>query len=70
MDNRTEVLVSEGGAYTAYKLDEELIEFRTAIDDGDFGRAVVFLETLGATLLLPFSGLFLLCNTLLYSFVE
>ena len=48
VDGRTEVLVSEGGAFTAYKLEEDLIEFRTAIDDGDFGRAVLFLETLGA----------------------
>ena len=50
MDGRTEVLVSEGGAFTAYKLEEDLIEFRTAIDDGDFGRAVLFLESLGAPL--------------------
>ncbi len=30
----------------SYTLDEGLIEFGTAIDDGDFGRAVAFLETL------------------------
>ena len=30
----------------SYTLDEGLIEFGTAIEDGDFGRAVVFLESL------------------------
>lgn len=30
----------------SYALDEGLIEFGTAIDDGDFLRALVFLETL------------------------
>ena len=46
-----------GGAVTAYKLDEELIEFRTAIEDGDFVRAVLFLETLGTCLLICSSSL-------------
>ena len=30
----------------SYTLDEGLIEFGTAIDDGDYGRAVMFLESL------------------------
>ncbi|CAH1772611.1 unnamed protein product [Owenia fusiformis] len=45
-DNKTEVLVKEGVTTISYTLDEGLIEFGTAIDDGDFGRAVTFLETL------------------------
>ncbi|KAL5017204.1 hypothetical protein ScPMuIL_006793 [Solemya velum] len=45
-DGKTEVIVSEGVATISYTLDEGLIEFGTAIDDGDFERAVTFLETL------------------------
>lgn len=30
----------------SYELDEGLIEFGTAIDDGDFNRAIAFLESL------------------------
>ena len=37
-DNKTEVLVNEGVTTVSYALDEGLIEFGTAIDDGDFGR--------------------------------
>ncbi|XP_063414390.1 intraflagellar transport protein 172 homolog isoform X2 [Mytilus trossulus] len=45
-DGKTEVLVNEGVSTVSYTLDEGLIEFGTAIDDGDFERAVSFLETL------------------------
>jgi intraflagellar transport protein 172 len=45
-DGKTEVLVNEGVTTVSYTLDEGLIEFGTAIDDGDFARAVAFLETL------------------------
>ncbi|CAC5423828.1 IFT172 [Mytilus coruscus] len=45
-DGKTEVLVNEGVSTISYTLDEGLIEFGTAIDDGDFERAVSFLETL------------------------
>ncbi|KAH9500287.1 hypothetical protein Btru_073626 [Bulinus truncatus] len=45
-DGRTDVLVSEGVNTVAYTLDEGLIEFGTAVDDGDYARAVAFLETL------------------------
>uniref|UniRef100_A0A914XG62 Anaphase-promoting complex subunit 4-like WD40 domain-containing protein n=1 Tax=Plectus sambesii TaxID=2011161 RepID=A0A914XG62_9BILA len=42
----TEVIVLEGSMQAAYQLDEGLIEFGTAMDDNDFGRAVTFLEQL------------------------
>lgn len=45
-DGRTEVVVDEGGNIVSYGLDEGLIEFGTAIDDGNFQRAMDFLETL------------------------
>lgn len=45
-EGKTEVLVHEGVTSVAYALDEGLIEFGTAIDDGDYSRAVAFLETL------------------------
>ena len=34
----TEVLVRDGVNTLSYTLDESLIEFRTAVDDGNFGR--------------------------------
>ena len=37
-DGKTEVLVNEGVTTISYTLDEGLIEFRTAVDDGDFVR--------------------------------
>jgi hypothetical protein len=37
-DGKTEVLVNEGVTTVSYTLDEGLIEFGTAIDDGDYGR--------------------------------
>jgi len=37
-DGKTDVLVNEGVTTVAYTLDEGLIEFGTAIDDGDFAR--------------------------------
>ncbi|XP_042189213.1 intraflagellar transport protein 172 homolog [Callorhinchus milii] len=43
---KTEVIVTEGVNTISYTLDEGLIEFGTAIDDGDYDRAVAFLETL------------------------
>lgn len=30
-----------------YLLDEGLVEFGTAVNDNDYGRAVLYLETLG-----------------------
>lgn len=35
---KTEVIVTEGVNTVSYTLDEGLIEFGTAIDDGDFHR--------------------------------
>jgi len=49
-DGKTEVLVNEGVTTISYTLDEGLIEFGTAIDDGDFPRAVAFLESLEMSL--------------------
>ena len=40
------MVVQSGVDTVSYTLDEGLIEFGTAIEDGDFGRAVVFLESL------------------------
>ncbi|KAK7878726.1 hypothetical protein WMY93_030965 [Mugilogobius chulae] len=45
-DGKTNVIVSEGLNTVTYTLDEGLIEFGTAIDDGDYDRATAFLETL------------------------
>ncbi|XP_067032279.1 intraflagellar transport protein 172 homolog isoform X2 [Acropora muricata] len=49
-DGKTEVLVNEGVTTISYTLDEGLIEFGTAVDDGDFVRAVTFLESLEMSL--------------------
>ena len=38
VDGKTEVVVNEGVTNISYTLDEGLIEFGTAIDDGDFVR--------------------------------
>ncbi|CAG0880914.1 unnamed protein product [Cyprideis torosa] len=46
---RTEVVIQEGSHQSSVILDEGLVEFRTAVDDGDFGRAVAFLEMLDMT---------------------
>jgi intraflagellar transport protein 172 len=45
-DGKTEVLVVEGQHQLSYELDEGLIEFGTAVDDGDFNRAIAYLESL------------------------
>lgn len=45
-NGKTEVLVSEGFNKVSYALDEGLVEFGTAVDDGDYDRAANFLETL------------------------
>ncbi|XP_039387206.1 intraflagellar transport protein 172 homolog isoform X2 [Mauremys reevesii] len=45
-NGKTEVIVAEGVNTVSYTLDEGLIEFGTAIDDGDYSRAAAFLETL------------------------
>ena len=37
-DGKTDVLVIEGVSKVSYTLDEGLIEFGTAIDDGDYVR--------------------------------
>ncbi|XP_024146740.1 intraflagellar transport protein 172 homolog [Oryzias melastigma] len=45
-EGKTNVLVKEGANTVAYTLDEGLVEFGTAIDDGDYVRAMDFLETM------------------------
>lgn len=45
-DGQTEVLVDEGVNQASYTLDEGMITFGTAIDDGNHARACSFLETL------------------------
>ena len=45
-EGKTEVIVQEGQHQLSYELDEALIEFGTAIDDGDFNRAVAYLQSL------------------------
>lgn len=37
-NGKTEVIVNEGVSSISYTLDEGLIEFGTAIDDGDYYR--------------------------------
>jgi len=43
------VIVDEGISQASYMLDEPLIEFGTAVDDEDFGRAMDILEQLEVT---------------------
>lgn len=45
-EGKTDVIVTEGVHTVSYTLDEGLIEFGTAVDDGDYDRATAFLETL------------------------
>uniref|UniRef100_A0A668A2T2 Intraflagellar transport protein 172 homolog n=1 Tax=Myripristis murdjan TaxID=586833 RepID=A0A668A2T2_9TELE len=45
-NGKTDVIVTEGISTVTYTLDEGLIEFGTAVDDGDYLRAMDFLETL------------------------
>ncbi|KAF7654055.1 hypothetical protein LDENG_00075250, partial [Lucifuga dentata] len=45
-EGKTDVIVTEGVNTVTYTLDEGLIEFGTAVDDGDYDRATAFLETL------------------------
>ena len=39
-DGKTAVIVAEGVSTVPYTLDEGLIEFGTAMDDGDYNRYV------------------------------
>lgn len=45
--DKTEVKTRESASEFTYSLDEGLVEFGTAVNDSDFGRAILFLETLG-----------------------
>lgn len=44
---KTEVKTKDGPTDYIYRLDEGLVEFGTAVNDNDFGRAILFLESLG-----------------------
>ncbi|KAH8278227.1 hypothetical protein KR044_002922 [Drosophila immigrans] len=44
---KTVVRSQDGPSEHSYQLDEGLVEFGTAVNDNDFGRAVHFLESLG-----------------------
>lgn len=46
---RTTVHSTDGPLNFTYPLDEGLVEFGTALNDCDFGRAIAFLESLGET---------------------
>lgn len=47
LQDKTEVKTRDGASEFTYSLDEGLVEFGTAVNDNDFGRAILFLETLG-----------------------
>eukprot|EP00052_Salpingoeca_macrocollata_P025012 m.226452 g.226452 ORF g.226452 m.226452 type:complete len:1747 (+) comp22359_c0_seq2:150-5390(+) len=49
VNGRTEVVVDEGVSTVSYALDEGLVEFGTAVEDGNYERAAAFLETLEMT---------------------
>ena len=44
-NNKTSVLIQDGNAIHEFHLDESRIEFGTAIDDGNYVRAMAFLES-------------------------
>ncbi|XP_031717380.1 intraflagellar transport protein 172 homolog isoform X2 [Anarrhichthys ocellatus] len=46
VDGNTDVILTEGVNTVMHTLDQGLIEFGTAIDDGDYDRATAYLETL------------------------
>lgn len=48
-DGKTIVHSTDGPMNFTYPLDEGLVEFGTAVNDYDFGRAISFLESLGDT---------------------
>ncbi|XP_073968518.1 intraflagellar transport protein Oseg2 isoform X1 [Rhodnius prolixus] len=47
-NKKTEIISQEGTHQVGYELDEGLVEFGTAVHDSDFGRAILFLESLGS----------------------
>lgn len=46
---KTEAICIDGQSTVAVELDEGLVEFGTAINDNDYGRAVLFLENIENT---------------------
>ncbi len=48
-EGKTDVVVQAGVDTVSYTLDEGLVEFGTAVEDHDYLRALLFLETLEMT---------------------
>uniref|UniRef100_A0A8D8X160 Intraflagellar transport protein 172 homolog n=1 Tax=Cacopsylla melanoneura TaxID=428564 RepID=A0A8D8X160_9HEMI len=46
-NGQSEILTQDGNHQLGYELDESLIEFGTAVHDSDFGKAILYLESLG-----------------------
>jgi len=42
----SQIRCQEGERHYTYDLDERLVEFGTAVHDSDFGRAILYLESL------------------------
>lgn len=47
-NGKTEAVCADGQNMMNFELDEGLVEFGTAINDNDYGRAVLFLENIGS----------------------
>ncbi|XP_044747182.1 intraflagellar transport protein 172 homolog [Coccinella septempunctata] len=48
-DGKTEAVCVDGNNTFSIELDEGLVEFGTALNDNDYGRAVLFLESMGSS---------------------
>lgn len=48
-NGKTETICIDGQNTLKFELDEGLVEFGTAVNDNDYGRAVLFLETINDT---------------------
>ncbi|KAK9871476.1 hypothetical protein WA026_012850 [Henosepilachna vigintioctopunctata] len=48
-NGKTEAVCIDGNSTITIELDEGLVEFGTALNDSDYGRAVLFLETMGSS---------------------
>ncbi|XP_026810375.1 intraflagellar transport protein 172 homolog isoform X2 [Rhopalosiphum maidis] len=46
ISGKTTIRCQEGERHYTYDLDERLVEFGTAVHDSDFGRAILYLESL------------------------
>ncbi|KAL3276031.1 hypothetical protein HHI36_020760 [Cryptolaemus montrouzieri] len=48
-NGKTEAICVDGNNTITIELDEGLVEFGTALNDSDYGRAVLFLESMGSS---------------------